>query len=415
MKGRVQVVCSGGPQCRDDHTVWRSNKPGVRRSKWRTETEARLQEEANAGPVIFEETEGGFEEVGERIAYTGRVQPMTELLRRVTLVAQSVARMSADQNVLLTQCFNEILWVGQEFAERDARYVANIAKLTSEYARLKESVLLEQAKLGQLRTALLTAAAGARAAAADAGRAAATAVVGELEDKFAGFIDMIGEKLKATAAEKRPTERAVGNTRVEAERGPVAEEEKRVREEQAKVAERAERAAVEQRKKAKEEKRVREEQAKAAEWAERAAVEQRKKAEEEKRVREEQAKATERAERAAVEQRKKAEEKKRVREEQAKAAERAERAAVEKRNKAEEEKRVREEQAKAAERAERAAVEQRKKAEEEKSVQEEQAKAAKQRRAQKRVELKRLEVEREQVAKAAEEKRVQVLKRKRDL
>ncbi|CAI5519674.1 unnamed protein product [Closterium sp. Naga37s-1] len=167
----------------------------VEDTEW-VETEARLREEANAGPVIFEETEGGFEEVGEHIACTGRVQPMTELLRRVILMAQSVARMLADQNVRLTQCFSEIRQVGQEFAERDARYVADIAELTSEYARQKESVLLEQAELGQLRTALSTVAAAARAAAADAGRAAAAAVVGALEDKFAGFIDRIGENLK---------------------------------------------------------------------------------------------------------------------------------------------------------------------------------------------------------------------------
>ncbi|CAI7804773.1 unnamed protein product [Closterium sp. NIES-53] len=483
----------------------------VEDGEW-VETEARLREEANAGLVIFEETEGGFEEVGERIAGTGRVQPMTELLRRVTLVAQSVARMSADQN------------------------------LTSEYVRLNDSVLLDQAELGQLCTALSTAAARARAAAADAGRAAAAAVVGALEDKFAGFIDRIGEKLKgvveqaieeaskggkleaimaseclaalakvfdnslytlwedlrtaddknqltftalqkalaglaaklkgptgpirvemppaargestprisrtqleadspdipisaakekekekereerrvaearklnavqreqAIAAEKRPADRAVGNTRVEAERGPVVSSGRvgwRRRRGCGRSRQRRQRGQRERRwNNARGRKRRRgcgrsrqrrQSRQRVRRWnnagrrkmrrgyrrsrqrrAERAAVEQRKKAEEEKRVRDEQAKVAERVERAAVEQRKKAEEEKRVREEQAKAAERAERAAVEQRKKAEEEKRVREEQAKAAQRAERVTMEQRKKAEEEKRAERERMKA----------------------------------------
>ncbi|CAI7792841.1 unnamed protein product, partial [Closterium sp. NIES-53] len=101
------------------------------------------------------------------------------------------------------------------------------------------------------------------------------------------------QRERATVAELRPAERAVGNTRVEAERGPVVSSERAglvgtelQRDKECGERGVAKRAVVEQRK-VEEEKRVQEEQAKVAERAERAAVEQRKKAEEEKRVREE--------------------------------------------------------------------------------------------------------------------------------
>ncbi|CAI7857072.1 unnamed protein product [Closterium sp. NIES-54] len=285
---------------------------------------------------------------------------MPELMRRLTLVARNVATILSEQTVRFSDCMAEIRQFASQMQGRDLRYLQDYDDLTREYYVLKDSVVRERDELVQLRTALLTATAEARAAAADAGRVPATAVVGTLEEKFAGFFDTVVERLKGVVEQAIEAASKGGNLEAtmapesyakEVDRGErVAQEKrkeeykKRVREEQAKEAERAERAAQEKRK-AEDEKRVREEHAKEAERAERAA-EEKCKADEEKRVHEEQAKEAEQAERAAQEKRK-AEDKKSVREERAKEAERAERAAEEKRKKAEEDKRLREEQVKA--------------------------------------------------------------------
>ncbi|CAI5497683.1 unnamed protein product [Closterium sp. Naga37s-1] len=441
--------------------------------------ETQLQGLENAGPQVFEETEGGFEEAGDRIAAGGGVHTTPELMRRLTVVARNVARISSEQTVRFSDCMAEIRQFGSQMQGWDLRYLQDYDDLTHEYHVLKDSVARERDELVQLRTALSTATADARAAAADAGRAAAAAVVGTLEEKFAGFFDTVAERLRGVveqameaaskggnleatmapesvnhlekafedsvyttragivgsserAAENRAADTAAEPSGTREERA-AAFEKRRKEDEQAKEAERAERAAQEKRK-ADEEKRVREEQAKEAERAKRAAAEKRK-AEDAKRVQEEQAKEAERAKRAAAEKRK-AEDAKRVREEQAKEAERAKRAAAEKRE-GEDAKRVREEKAKEAERAKRAATEKRegedakrakeaerakraaeekRKAEDEKRVREEQAKEAErakraaEEKRKKAEEDKRLREEQAKALKVAEEKRAEALK-----
>ncbi|CAI7879130.1 unnamed protein product [Closterium sp. NIES-53] len=334
---------------------------------------------------VFKEAKGGCEEASDHIAAIRRVHTMPELMRRLTLVARNVATILSEQTVRFSDCMAEIRQFASQMQGRDLRYLQDYDDLTREYYVLKDSVVRERDELVQLRTALLTATAEARAAAADAGRVPATAVVGTLEEKFAGFFDTVVERLKESDSPEIPISAAQqvmerfaatpdSEANVEGEAGAgVVDLNLSGPDEYAKEVDRGERVAQEKRKE-EYKKRVREEQAKEAERAERAAQEKRK-AEDEKRVREEHAKEAERAERAA-EEKCKADEEKRVHEEQAKEAEQAERAAQEKR-KAEDKKSVREERAKEAERAERAAEEKRKKAEEDKRLREEQVKALK--------------------------------------
>ncbi|CAI5531726.1 unnamed protein product [Closterium sp. Naga37s-1] len=396
--------------------------------------------------AVFEETEGGFEEAGDRIAASGRVHTTPELMRRLTLVARTVARISSEQTVRFSDCMAEIRQFGSQMQGWDLRYLQDYDDLTHEYHVLKDSVVRERDELVQLRTALSTATAEARAAAADAGRAAAAAVVGTLEETFAGFFDTVAERLKGMV--EQAMEAASKGGKLEATMAPesvnhiekafedsvytvwvdlktsddankqtfkalqkalagLANEEG---EAGAGVADldlsgpvstnwRASLAAKElQREKEKESA-----ERKAAEVRKRTAIQRTQATIAEKTrariVGSSERAAGNRAADTAAEPRWTREElaaafeKRRKEDEQAKEAERAERAAQKKR-KAEDEKRVREEQAKEAERAERAAQEKRK-ADEVKRVREEQAKEAE--RAERAAQEKR---------KADEEKRV---------
>ncbi|CAI5528673.1 unnamed protein product [Closterium sp. Naga37s-1] len=225
--------------------------------------ERQLQGLENAGPQVFEETEGGFEEAGDSIAASGRVLTTWELMRRLTLVARLLWSESA------TSSSNCVLLFRPQKPRHEQQQLTHVEQLL------------------QIRAA----------------------------DTSAEAARMREER--AAAFEKKCKETKQQEARL-ADQRKKEEEDKRVRDEQAR-AERAERAAGKKRK-AEEERRVWEEQAKEAERAERAA-EEKCKAEDERRLREEQAKEAERAERAAEEKRKKAEEDKRVREEQAKANE----------------------------------------------------------------------------------------------
>ncbi|CAI5506516.1 unnamed protein product [Closterium sp. Naga37s-1] len=155
-----------------------------------------LQEQENAGAQVFEETAGGFEEAVDRIAASGRVHTTSELMRRLTLVARSVARISSEQGVRFSECMAEIRQFGSQMHGWDVRYLQDYDDLTHEYQVLKDSVVREREELVQLRTAFSTSAAEARAAAADAGRAAAAVAVGALQEKLVGFSETFGENLK---------------------------------------------------------------------------------------------------------------------------------------------------------------------------------------------------------------------------
>ncbi|CAI5482147.1 unnamed protein product [Closterium sp. Yama58-4] len=159
--------------------------------------EALLAGLEQAGPQVFEETERGFEEAGDRIAAGGRMHTTAELMRRLTLVARSVARASSEQRVRFIDCMAEIREFGTQMQALDSRYFQDYDDLTHENHEIKAGVVRERDELTQLRTALSASVAEARAAAADAGRAAAAAAVEALEERLQGFFENLREKLKS--------------------------------------------------------------------------------------------------------------------------------------------------------------------------------------------------------------------------
>jgi formylglycine-generating enzyme required for sulfatase activity len=193
-------------------------------------------------------------------------------------------------------------------------------------------------------------------------------------------IDRLAEEQRAKEEEDRRIREDEAKRKADAER--LAEEqrakeeaERKAREEEAKrrADAEAERLAALQRAKEEAERRVREDEAKRKADAERLAEEQRAKEEEERKAREEEAKRKADAERLAEEQLAKEEEERKAREEEAKRRAEAERLAEEQRAKEEAERKAREEEAKRKAEADRLAEEQRAKEEAERRVREEEA------------------------------------------
>ncbi|CAI5458917.1 unnamed protein product [Closterium sp. Yama58-4] len=339
----------------------------------------------NAGPQVFEETERGFEEAGDRIAAGGRVRTTAELMRRLTLVARSVARTSSEQRVRFSDCMAEIREFGLQMQGWDMRHMQDYDDLTHEYHELKAEVVRKRNELNQLRSDVSTSVAEARAAAADAGRAAAAAAVGALQEKV--------EDRPGTVSSGRVTENQPAGTAAEARMVEREKEDKRRREEQKREeARKAEREKEEKRQK-EEEERKREE----AKEVERKKEEKRQEEDEERRR--EEARKAERER----EQKRQDEEEERKREE----ARKAEREKEEKRQK-EEEERKREE----ARKAEREKEEKRQKEEEErkreearKAEREKEEKRQKEEEERKREEARKAEREKEEKRQKEEEER----------
>ncbi|CAI5465729.1 unnamed protein product [Closterium sp. Yama58-4] len=91
----------------------------------------------------------------------------------------------------------EIREFGLQMQGWDMRHMQDYDDITHEYHELKAEVVRERNELNQLRTAVSTSVAEARAVAADAGRAAAAAAVGALQEKLEGFFENLGVKLKS--------------------------------------------------------------------------------------------------------------------------------------------------------------------------------------------------------------------------
>ncbi|CAI5522820.1 unnamed protein product [Closterium sp. Naga37s-1] len=112
---------------------------------------------------------------------------------RTRNVRREKRRNSAEQGARFNDCMGEIRQFGEQMQGWDNHYLQDYDNLTNEYNVLRNSVVREREEVRQMRTSLSTAAAETRAAAADADQAAA---VGALEEKFVGFLDTVGEKLK---------------------------------------------------------------------------------------------------------------------------------------------------------------------------------------------------------------------------